>query len=59
MDLITARDRLAKCGIDIHCLQGFADGVVTEARATVTWTISQLITGLIFAVAVSGSKSCP
>ena len=59
MDLITARDRLAKWGIDIHCLQGFVDGLVTEARAAVTWKISQLITGLIFAVAVSGSKSRP
>ena len=53
-DLRILRDRLAKCGVDIHILQGLVTKLVSEAHTAIKWTISQVITGLRLASAVFG-----
>ncbi|XP_022794087.1 uncharacterized protein LOC111332885 [Stylophora pistillata] len=55
-DLSIARDRLAKCGIDIHISQGFLGRLISDLQTKVKWTILQVITGLLFPSAVIGRK---
>ena len=54
LDLILTRDRLAKCGIDIHISQGLVSRLVSEAQTVVK--TSQVITGILTSAAI-GCKS--